>query len=153
MQRFEFEVIGSVLSVSDLTNNGSLRIHCKPLKKPEISPVFCLWNDLETDINNGKLNPSFHGINTVVYTKQFNLKGDVELSSAHLVDPIIFNSSVNMSSIRARVTIMNSKLKHLGITHFGNITFNECELEHIRTGIPKNRRADLVYYQNRLVEI
>lgn len=153
MQRFEFEVIGSVLSVHDLTNGGSLRIHCRPLKKPEISPVFALWNDLEVDLNNGNTYLSLHGINTVVVSKQFNLKGEVELRSSHLADPIIFNSSVKMSSIRARATIMNSKLKHLGITHFGNITFNECDFGHIRTGIPKHRRADLVYYQNRLVEI
>lgn len=152
MQRFEFEVIGSVLSVFDLTNNGSLRIHCKPFKKPEISPVFALWNDLEVDLNNNDLYLSLHGINTVVHSKQFNLKGEVELRSSHLVDPIIFNSSVNMSSIRARTTIMNSKLKHLGITHFGDITFNECDFGHIRTGVPKNRRANLVYFQNRLVE-
>lgn len=153
MQRFEFEVKGNILIVNDLETGGSLRIHCKPLKKPEISPVFVAWNDIETAINNGELYLSLHGVNTIVESRGFNLKGEVTLISSHLFDPIIFNSRVDMSSIRASTTIMNSKLRHLGITHFGKITFNECEFGHICTGVPKSRRADLVYYQNRLVEI
>lgn len=153
MQRFEFEVKGSILIANDLETGGSLRIHCKPLKKPEISPVFVAWNDLETAINNGELYLSLHGINTIVESKGFNLKGEVTLISSHLTDPVIFNSCIDMSSIRARTTIMNSKLRHLGITHFGNITFNECEMDTIRNRVPRHCRADLVYFQNRLVEI
>lgn len=100
---------------NDLETGGSLRIHCKPLKKPEISPVFVAWNDLETAINNGELYLSLHGINTIVESKGFNLKGEVTLISSHLTDPVIFNSRIDMSSIRARTTIMNSKLRHLGL--------------------------------------
>uniref|UniRef100_A0AAU8L0B0 LRR containing protein n=1 Tax=Pantoea phage Survivor TaxID=3232176 RepID=A0AAU8L0B0_9CAUD len=153
MQRFEFTVKGNVLIVDDLVNNGSLRITCKPLSKPEISPVLTAWNDLETSINNGDLYLSLHGINTIQEVRGFNLKGEVDLKSSHLHDPVIFNSRLDMSSIRAKVTIMNSELTRIGITHFGEVTFNECNLEHNYIPIPRNRRINVVYFQNRIVEI
>lgn len=151
MQRFEFTVEGTVLVVEDLEAGGSLRINCRPLNKPKVSPVLEAWNDLEYAIEHQELILSLHGINTITERRGFNLKGYVTLKSSHLYDPTVFNSSVSMVAIRAKTTILNSELSHLGITHFGDVTFNECQLNHTPLVIPRKHNQNVVYYQNQLM--
>lgn len=151
MQRFEFTVKKNVLVVNDKETGGSLRIDCRPLSKPAISPVLEAWNDLEHAIENQELFLSLHGISTITERRGFNMKGSVTLKSSHLFDPTIFNSTVNMTSIRAKTTILNSELSHLGLTHFGNVTFNECQLKSTPLIIPRKGNQNVVYYQNQLM--
>jgi hypothetical protein len=151
MQRFEFTVKKNILVVDDLETGGSLRINCRPLSKPAISPVLEAWNDLEHAIEHQELFLSLHGINTIIERRGFNLKGSVTLKSSHLYDPTIFNSEITMTSLKAKSTILNSELTHLGLAHFGNITFNECQLKGTPLIIPRRGNQNVVYYQNQLM--
>ncbi|AEV89477.1 hypothetical protein OBP_040 [Pseudomonas phage OBP] len=151
MQRFEFTVKKNVLVIDDLETGGSLRINCRPLSKPSISPVLEAWNDLEHAIEHNELFLSLHGINTITERRGFNLKGSVTLKSSHLYDPTVYDSSITMTSIRAKSTILNSELSSLGLTHFGNVTFNECNLKSTPIVIPRKGNQSVVYYQNELI--
>lgn len=149
MQRFEFSVKEGALIVSDLLNKGSLHITFRPLNKPAISPAFEAWNDIETGIKNGTLSLSLFGYNTIREQRGFELRGEIVLSSTHLYDPVIENGYLHMSSLRQKLTILNSKLRFIGSSHFGNVTFNECDLYSTPLGgIPKGFRT---YYQNQLI--
>lgn len=151
MQRFEFTVKKNILVVDDQKTGGSLRINCRPISKPDVSPVLAAWNDLEYAINHGELYLSLHGISTIVERRGFNLKGSVTLKSSHLHDPTVYDSEIDMSSIRANSIILNSELKFLGITHFGDVTFNECQLESTPIVIPRKGNQNVVYYRNQLM--
>lgn len=151
MRRFNFDVKGNVLIVNDLISEGSLRICCKPVAKPEVSPVYAAWNDLECSIEHGDLILSLHGLNTITESRGFNLRGGVSLTSSHLFDPTIYDSQLYMTSIRSRSAIMNSNLSFIGVSNFGNITFNECEMKTTPEVTPHRKQRDVVYYQNRLI--
>lgn len=130
MQRYTFEVQGSTLVVTDELNEGSLRITCKPFHKPDVSPVFELWNDIETAISQDRLKLSLFGISTIIERKRTVLDGEVILSSVHLRDAYLTNAKLHLVSLRQRCNIRNSTLVRVGSTRFGEVTFINCDLNH-----------------------
>ncbi|QYN80047.1 putative pentapeptide repeat protein [Kosakonia phage Kc263] len=149
MQRLAFVIERGILIINDLETNGSLRIKFKPFNKPDISPAFEAMNDLEHAINVGELDLKLYGISTLLERRGFNLRGDVTLKSSHLHDPKITNSSLSYVSLIPRATIINSHIEHIGYSHFGELTFNECSFK----ANPKQRpyASHAVYFNNILV--
>lgn len=148
MQRLQFSVKKGALVVDDLGNGGSLHITFKPYSKPRIFPAFEAWNDLELDINSGKLDLHLFGYNTIREQKGFLLKGLVILSSSHLYEPDIENGSLHLVSLRPKCIIKNSTLSTMGITHFGTISFNECNFKHAPMRMSDSYSS---YYHNELI--
>lgn len=148
MQRLQFSIKKGALVINDLENNGSLHITFKPYSKPSISPAFEAWNDLESDINSGKLNLRLFGFNTIREQKGFLLKGLVTLSSSHLYEPSIENGHLHLVSLRPKCEIKNSTLSYMGITHFGVILFNECTFDHAPKRVSDSYSS---YYRNQLI--
>lgn len=149
MQGLEFEIKGCSLIVRDLVNKGSLHIRCKPMGKPLVPPAYEAWNDIEHSIKEGKLNLQLFGFNSIKEQKGFFLEGDVNLSSSHLYDPTIFNSSLHMVSLKPRAVIRNSKLMFVGASHYGTVFFNECQLNSTPSEGMSNGYSK--YNQNKLI--
>lgn len=149
MQRLNFVIERGVLIINDLETKGSLRIKFKPYNKPDISPAYEALNDLEYAVNTNQLNLKLYGISTLLERRGFNLRGDVTLKSSHLHDPKITNSSLSYVSLIPRATIINSTIEHVGFSHFGELTFNECSFK----ANPKQRPPTpyAVYFNNILV--
>lgn len=145
MQRLQFAVSKGTLVIDDLENSGSLHISFKPLGKPEISPAYEAWNDLETALNSGELNLRLFGYNTILEQKGFSLKGDVYLSSCHLYDPQIENGNLHFISLKPRCRIRNSTLAFMGVTQFGMVSFDECNYDALPKRVSYNHMS---YFRN-----
>lgn len=148
MQRLHFAVSKGTLIIDDLENTGSLHISFKPFGKPELSPAFEAWNDLETAINSGDLNLRLFGYSTILERRGFVLKGDVLLSSCHLYDPQIENGRLHLLSFKPRCKIRNSTLAFMGLTQFGMVSFDECNYDALPKRVSYNHFS---YYRNQPV--
>lgn len=148
MQRLQFAIEKGVLVVHDSENGGSLHISFKSFTKPEISPAYEAWNDLETAVNSGELDLRLFGYNTILEQKGFSLKGRVALSSCHLYDPQIENGNLHLLSLKPRCKIRNSTLAFMGITQFGMVSFDECNYDALPKRVSYNHMS---YYRNQPV--
>lgn len=148
MQGLEFAVKNGLLVINDLEHKGSLHISFKPIGTPLISPAYEAWNDLETLINSGALNLRLYGFSTIREQRGFELKGDILLSSSHLYDPVIDNSRLHLVSLKPRSNIQDSKLKFIGLSQFGMVSFRECILDVLPKRVSTYYSS---YFRNQLI--
>lgn len=149
MQRYSFAVEKGTLVVHDQITSGSLRIIFKPQGKPQVSPLYEAWNDLETSLNSGKLILGLFGVNTITERKGFKLEGEVVLSSSHLYDCEVRNGDLHMVSFKQKTLISESTLRYMGSNKFGLVAFKDCFFKtNPVTGYLKGTTS---YFKNELV--
>lgn len=119
-------------------DGGRLDIIYRPvgLPKPgELNPVHEIINDINESIRNGELILKLEGFSRITFQKRIHLEGTVSLSSSHLFDPIIINSSLKLVSIKASSYFKHCEMSSVGYPHWGDLTFLYCDFGQSPKGL------------------